>query len=89
MEAKPKERDADELQRLVDDGERNIHRLCTRFMVNWRQRGDVQREQEWDERRLAEISINLEMYKRDVQNPQRAAIEMQAEKERPERLFDA
>ena len=43
-EAKHKEREADELERLVVDVERNIHRLCDQLVVNGRQRGDVQRK---------------------------------------------
>ena len=57
--------------------------------MNGRLRGDVQREREREERRVAEISLNLESYKREIQNFQTAAREMRVEEERLERLYDA
>ena len=61
-----KEREADDLEILAVDGERNIHRLCDQLLVNGRQRGDVQRKLEREERRVAEISLTLDMYNREV-----------------------
>ena len=46
------------------DGERNIHCLFDQLLVNGRQRGDVQREKEREERRVAEMAQNLARYKR-------------------------
>ena len=43
--------------------ERNIHHLCDQLLVNGRQRGDVKRACEREERRIIEISLNLERYK--------------------------
>ena len=86
------------------DGERNVHRLCDQMLVNGRQRlvinsmmdiifilysrGDVQREKEREERRVAEISQNLERYKREIGNCQTAAREMRAEEARMNDLHD-
>ena len=51
-------------------------------------RGDVQREREREERRVAELSQNLERYKREIGNCQTAAREMRDEEARLERLHD-
>ena len=51
-------------------------------------RGDVQREREREERRVAEISQNLERYKREIGNCQTAAREMRDEEARLERIYD-
>ena len=59
-----REREADDLETMAADGERNIYRLCQQLLVNGRQRGDVMRERE--ERRVAEISQNLKRYKRET-----------------------
>ena len=47
-------------------------------------RGDVEREREREERRVAEISQNLERYKREVGNCQTASREMRDEEARLE-----
>ena len=51
-------------------------------------RGDVQREKEREERRVAEISQNLERYKREIGNCQTAAREMRDEEARMNDLHD-
>ena len=51
-------------------------------------RGDVQREREREEKRVAEISQNLERYKREIGNCQTASREMRDEEGRLERLHD-
>ena len=51
-------------------------------------RGDVQREKEREERRVAEISQNLERYKREIGNCQTAAREMRDEEARLNDLHD-
>ena len=53
-----------EFERLVVDGQINIHHLCDRLLVNGGQRGYVQRERE--DRRVAERSLKLERYKPEV-----------------------
>ena len=55
-EAMKREREADDLERMSIDGKRNIHRLCQQLLVNVRQRGDIQREKEREERRVAEMA---------------------------------
>jgi len=81
-EAMVKERDASDLEKLAHDGERNIHRLCDQLLVNGRQRGDVQRDREREEARVAEMAQNLERYKREVANCLTAARSLRAEEER-------
>merc|ERR1719336_2667545 len=78
-EAMTKERDASDLEKLAHDGERNIHRLCDQLLVNGRQRGDVQKEREREEARVAEMAQNLERYKREVANCLTAARSLRAE----------
>ena len=51
-------------------------------------RGDVKRDKEREEARVAEISQNLERYKREIGNCQTAAREMREEEARLERLHD-
>ena len=51
-------------------------------------RGDVKRDKEREEARVAEISQNLERYKREIGNCQTAAREMRDEEGRLERLHD-
>ena len=51
-------------------------------------RGDVEREREREERRVAEISQNLERYKREVGNCQTASREMRDEEARLEGVHD-
>ena len=51
-------------------------------------RGDVKRDKEREEARVAEISQNLERYKREIGNCQTAAREMRYEEGRLERLHD-
>ena len=48
----------------------------------------MQRERETEERRVAEISQNLERYKREIGNCQTASREMRDEEGRLERLHD-
>ena len=45
-------------------------------------RGDVQREREREEQRVAEVSQNLERYKREIGNCQTAAREIRQEEAR-------
>ena len=71
---------------MAADGERNIHRLCQKLLVNGRQKGDVKREKEREERRVAEIAQNPERYKREIGNCQTAASEMREEEARLDRL---
>ena len=51
-------------------------------------RGDVEREREREERRVSEISQNLERYKREVGNCQTASREMRDEEARLEGVHD-
>ena len=51
-------------------------------------RGYVKRDKEREEARVAEISQNLERYKREIGNCQTAAREMRDEEGRLERLHD-
>ena len=51
-------------------------------------RGDVEREREREERRVSEISQNLERYKREVGNCQTASREMMNEEARLEGVHD-
>ena len=71
-----KKREADDLEILAVDGQSNIHCLCAQLLVNSRKRGNVQRKLEREERRVAEISLTLDMYNREVQNCETAAREM-------------
>ena len=57
-----------------------------RFVILFCFRGDVQREREREERRVAEISQNLERYKREIGNCQTAAREMRDEEARLDQL---
>ena len=57
-----------DLEGLAQDGERNIHRLCDQMLVNGRQRADVQREKEREERRVADLAVDLQRYKREKEN---------------------
>ena len=61
-----KEREADDLEILAVDGQRNIHCLCAQLLVNSRKRGNVQRKLEREERRVAEIYLTLDMYNIEV-----------------------
>ena len=71
---------------MAADGERNIHRLCQKLLLNGRQKGDVKREKEREERRVAEIVQNMERYKREIWNCQTAAREMKEKDARLDRL---
>ena len=51
-------------------------------------RGDVKRDKEREEARVAEISQNLERYKREIGNCQTASREMRQEEARLESLHD-
>ena len=62
--------------------------LITSLFIILFSRGDVQREKEREERRVAEISQNLERYKREIGNCQTAAREMRVEEARLNDLHD-
>ena len=62
--------------------------LIIRLVILFYSRGDVQREREREEKRVAEISQNLERYKREIGNCQTASREMRDEEGRLERLHD-
>ena len=62
--------------------------LVIRLVILFYSRGDVQREREREEKRVAEISQNLERYKREIGNCQTASREMRDEEGRLERLHD-
>ena len=62
--------------------------LITSLFIILFSRGDVQREKEREERRVAEISQNLERYKREIGNCQTAAREMRDEEARMNDLHD-
>ena len=62
--------------------------LVFRLVILFYSRGDVQREREREEKRVAEISQNLERYKREIGNCQTASREMRDEEGRLERLHD-
>ena len=62
--------------------------LITSLFIILFSRGDVQREKEREERRVAEISQNLERYKREIGNCQTAAREMRDEEARLNDLHD-
>ena len=51
-------------------GERNIHRLADSLLVNGRQRGDVEKERDREEKRVAKVAEDLERYKREIGNCQ-------------------
>ena len=62
--------------------------LIIRLVILLYSRGDVQREREREEKRVAEISQNLERYKREIGNCQTASREMRDEEGRLEHLHD-
>ena len=62
--------------------------LCIRLVMTCVFRGDVEREREREERRVSEISQNLERYKREVGNCQTASREMRDEEARLEGVHD-
>ena len=51
-------------------------------------RGDVRREKEREEQRVAEVSQNLERYKREIANCQTVARQMREEEARLDTLHD-
>ena len=73
---------------LVNGRQRYIFLLITSLFIILFFRGDVQREKEREERRVAEISQNLERYKREIGNCQTAAREMRDEEGRLNDLHD-
>ena len=73
---------------LVNGRQRYIFLLITSLFIILFFRGDVQREKEREERRVAEISQNLERYKREIGNCQTAAREMRDEEARLNDLHD-
>ena len=73
---------------LVNGRQRYIFLLITSLFIILFSRGDVQREKEREERRVAEISQNLERYKREIGNCQTAAREMRDEEGRLNDLHD-
>ena len=72
-EALAKERDARDLEKLANEGEKNIQRLADQLLANARQKQDVERERTIEESRVSEIAQNLERYKREICNCQTAA----------------
>ena len=62
--------------------------LIIKLLITFYFRGDVQRDKEREEKRVAEISQNLERYKREIGNCQTAAREMRDEEGRLEGLHD-
>ena len=81
-----RERETDDLETIAADGERNIHRLCQQLLANGKQRADVKREKEREERRVAEIGETLASYKREIGNCQTASNEMRDEEARLDTL---
>ena len=73
---------------LVNGRQRYIFLLITSLFIILFFRGDVQREKEREERRVAEISQNLARYKREIGNCQTAAREMRDEEGRLNDLHD-
>ena len=73
---------------LVNGRQRYIFLLITSLFIILFFRGDVQREKEREERRVAEISQNLARYKREIGNCQTAAREMRVEEARLNDLHD-
>ena len=73
----------------ADQWKAEVHILIDNQLVHLLHlRGDVQREKEREERRVAEISQNLERYKREIGNCQTAAREMRDEEARLNDLHD-
>ena len=62
--------------------------LIINLLITFHSRGDVQREKEREERRVAEASQNLERYKREIGNCQTASREMRDEEARLNDLHD-
>ena len=73
---------------LVNGRQRYIFLLITSLFIILFFRGDVQREKEREERRVAEISQNLARYKREIGNCQTASREMRDEEGRLNDLHD-
>ena len=81
-----RETEADDLEKMSFDGERSIYRLCDQSPINGRQRRDVKREKEREERGVAEMDQNLARYKRERGKCQPAAREMREEEARLDQL---
>ena len=58
------------------------------MLITFYFRGDVQREKEREERRVAEVSLNLARYKREIGNCYTAAREKREEEARLDDLHD-
>jgi len=80
-----KEREANDLQRLVTEGDRNIQRMCDQMLVNGRARSEAEQDRKREEDKVAEMAQNLETYKREIQNCLTAARNLREEEARLDR----
>jgi len=80
-----KEREANDLQRLVTEGDRNIQRMCDQMLVNGRARAEAEQDRKREEDKVAEMAQNLETYKREIQNCLTAARNLREEEARLDR----
>merc|ERR1719410_483058 len=77
-----KEREANDLQRLVTEGDRNIQRMCDQMLVNGRARADAEQDRRTEEQKVADMAQNLERYKREIGNCLTAARNLREEEAR-------
>ena len=83
-----KDREAEDLEKMAVETERNVLRLCESLVNNGRQRGMVERDRDLEERRVAEVAEKLAVYKREVGNCETTARVMREEEARLESVYN-
>ena len=86
--AMEKEREAEDLEKMAVQTERNVLRLCDDLVNDGRQRGMVERDRNLEERRVAEMAEKLAVYKREVANCETTARVMREEEARLENVYN-
>ena len=87
-EAMQKDREAEDLEKMAVETERNVLRLCESLVNNGRQRGMVERDRDLEERRVAGMAEKLAVYKREVANCETTARVMREEEARLESVYN-
>ena len=87
LEAQRNERNVEDYQGLVSDGERNLVRLGDQLLVNGRHRLEVERERKQQEDKVEEIHRQLQMYRNRVDEQKAEVRRLRQEEERVDREY--
>ena len=87
LEAQRNERNVEDYQELVTNGERNLVRMGDQLLVNGRHRLEVERERKEQEDKVREISQQLQVFKNKVDTQKANVKRLREEEDRLDREY--